>query len=365
MNAAAEDSTFTMSGADAVWSFQYTGNFSSTPLGQFLIQQQTGTPTGGTLFRVVTSSNVISNAKFGDGTNDFVIGYNGNVTLAGAAIITAGGLVLGDASPDASGEFGYGSGVFWMYGANSEDFGWSVGSAANTVTAVTNTGVTTVDFDTLGIIAASFTVADAGNDNFLAITNNSGGRLPTASAYEMYPDAGVWKTNQNGTEYSNVLSPLAGQVSFTGPSAARSYVLPDAGSLTIATNSANQTLNFVTTGTIQGGIVISSDADGMDAAAMTAAGVRGTLFLATGAGTWILPTAVAGMSLCLMDDGAAHDLILDVTAGSTITLAGTEQADGVGITNASGSSTGDFVCVVSTVANKWKTMGKSGTWASQ
>lgn len=124
-------------------------------------------------------------------------------------------------------------------------------------------------------------------------------------------------------------------------------------------------LNMVTTGYIQGGINISSDADGMDAAAMTAAGMYGTMFIATGAGTWILPRAALGMSACLMDSGTAHDLILDVTAGSTIRLKGTEGSDGVGITNASGSTTGDFVCVVAVATDKWSTVGMQGTWASQ
>lgn len=124
-------------------------------------------------------------------------------------------------------------------------------------------------------------------------------------------------------------------------------------------------LNLVTTGTIQGGIKISSDADGMDATAMTTAGMYGTLFVATGAGTWTLPTAAAGMSACLMDSGTAHDLILDVTSGDTMRLKGTEGSDGVGITNASGTSTGDFICVVAVAANKWSTVGMQGTWASQ
>ena len=124
-------------------------------------------------------------------------------------------------------------------------------------------------------------------------------------------------------------------------------------------------LNLATTGTVQAGIKISSDADGMDAAAMTAAGMYGTLFIATGAGTWILPTAAVGMSACLMDSGTAHDLILDATAGDTIRLKGTEGADAVGITNASGSTTGDFICVVAVAANKWSTLGMQGTWASQ
>ena len=132
-----------------------------------------------------------------------------------------------------------------------------------------------------------------------------------------------------------------------------------------ATTVSFSALNLVTTGTIQGGIVISSDADGMLAADMTTAGMYGTMFIATGAGTWILPRAVLGMSGCLMDSGTAHDLILDVTAGSTIRLKGTEQADGIGITNAAGSTTGDFVCFIAVATDKWSTVGMGGAWVSQ
>ena len=125
------------------------------------------------------------------------------------------------------------------------------------------------------------------------------------------------------------------------------------------------TLNFISTGWIQGGIKIDSDANGEDNATMTAAGMYGTLFIATGAGTWTLPTAVAGMSLCLMDSGDAHDLILDVQGTDTMRLKGAEDSAGDGITNASGSTTGDFVCVVAVAAGKWSTMGMQGTWAAQ
>ena len=124
-------------------------------------------------------------------------------------------------------------------------------------------------------------------------------------------------------------------------------------------------LNLVTTGTIQSGIKISSDADGMTGAEMTTAGMYGTLFIATGAGTWTLPTAVQGMAVCLMDDGTAHDLILDVQADDDMSLKGTEDTNGDGITNATGSTTGDFVCVVATSAGHWKTLGMQGTWTVQ
>ncbi len=125
------------------------------------------------------------------------------------------------------------------------------------------------------------------------------------------------------------------------------------------------TLDFATTGTIQGGIKISSDADGMTGAEMTTAGVRGTLFLATGSGTWTLPTAVSGMNLCLMDTGTAHDLILDVQAADTLMFNGTEDSAGDGITNASGSSTGDKICVVAYAAGKWIVTSSQGTWVAQ
>ena len=124
-------------------------------------------------------------------------------------------------------------------------------------------------------------------------------------------------------------------------------------------------LNLVTTGTIQGGIVINSDANGMSAAEMTAVGVRGTLFIASGAGTWILPTAVAGMSLCVMDSGTSHDLIVDVTTNDYIILKGTTLVQNAGITNAATATTGDFVCLVATAAGYWSTMGMGGAWVTQ
>jgi hypothetical protein len=124
---------------------------------------------------------------------------------------------------------------------------------------------------------------------------------------------------------------------------------------------------FATTGYMQGGIKINSDANGMTGAEMSAAGMYGTLFIATGAGTWTLPTAVEGMSACLKDSGgSAHDLILDVQADDDISLDGdTELTNGTGITNASGSSKGDFVCVIAISAGHWVTLGTKGTWASQ
>jgi hypothetical protein len=83
--------------------------------------------------------------------------------------------------------------------------------------------------------------------------------------------------------------------------------------------------------------------------------------------TVLLPAGESiGMSLCVKDNqGAAHDIIVDVPAGDNVVLTGVETASGVGITNASGSSLGDWVCLYVLELNKWHVMGKQGTWAGQ
>ena len=85
-------------------------------------------------------------------------------------------------------------------------------------TALSNLGLVaspTIDADTLGGATfaspgaiggttsaagtfTSLTVSDATNDNYIAVTNNSV-RAATPSAYEIYPAAGVWQLNTNGT----------------------------------------------------------------------------------------------------------------------------------------------------------------------
>ena len=197
----------------------------------------------------------------------------------------------------------------------------------------------------------TWTVVHAvGADGSYKVTlNNNSSASPTASANELYFEGNIIKVNQNGTESSVPIGPTAGQITFVGPTATRTITVPDA--------------NFTV-----GSIGISSDADGMSAAEMAAVtpfGMYGTLFLATGAGTWILPTAVAGMSGCLRDTGTAHDLILDIQAGDDFQLLGVEDANGDGVTNAAGSTTGDFICFVAISAGHWISMGQGGAWVAQ
>jgi hypothetical protein len=101
-------------------------------------------------------------------------------------------------------------------------------------------------------------------------------------------------------------------------------------------------------------------------AAPTAAQAYGSLDIVRNNLTVLLPTAVAGMSMCVMNvEDAADDIIIDVQALNTIALLGTPDTAGEGITNASGSSKGDFACVYAIADNTWVVGPRQGTWAQQ
>jgi len=74
----------------------------------------------------------------------------------------------------------------------------TTGPARKTIAFLESPSFTT---PVLGVATAtSLTIANVTNDNYLQITDNAGGRGPTGSAWELYPDAGIWKMNTNGTE---------------------------------------------------------------------------------------------------------------------------------------------------------------------
>jgi len=113
------------------------------------------------------------------------------------------------------------------------------------------------------------------------------------------------------------------------------------------------------TANLLGGINIMTDVTGP-----TAAQMYGSInLITTGTPTVLLPTAVAGMSGCILDSGTAHTIIVDVQAGDDIEMTAGQQANGVGIT--AGTTTANFVCVVAPSAGHWVVMGSRGTWASQ
>ncbi|MFA6315617.1 MAG: hypothetical protein WC648_04610 [Candidatus Paceibacterota bacterium] len=129
----------------------------------------------------------------------------------------------------------------------------------------------------------------------MTITNNTA-IAPTASANQLYPEANIWKVVQDGVEASVCIGPTAGQVTFTGPTQARSYALPDAGSLTLATLTGSETLtNKTLTAPL---VTLPRVAGGAADLSLSAAQVSGTIITNAGQGVvdrnHTLPAAAEG-----------------------------------------------------------------------
>jgi hypothetical protein len=134
--------------------------------------------------------------------------------------------------------------------------------------------------------------------------------------------------------------------------------------VTIASSTGVTSIGFgaigmVTTGTIQGAIKVNTDANGMSQAEMTAAGVYGAFYVASGAGTWALPAVASGMNIWIYSTGA-NAVVVNPDDGDVITLNGTALSAGDSITSASGA--GDFICLIGVSDSSWLTLGRSGTW---
>lgn len=118
-------------------------------------------------------------------------------------------------------------------------------------------------------------------------------------------------------------------------------------------------LNLATTGTISGAIPSVSDADGRS---ISAAEAYGYMHWATGAGTWNLPAAVAGMSLCIYSTTAAA-IVINPDDADVIVLDGVADTAGHQIANGTGTA-GDFICFIAIDGTNWHSMGKRGTWTA-
>ena len=306
------------------------------------------------------------------------------LAILGANTFTASQTITGDILPEAANTRAIGStSAEWadiylgdgaiIYGQNDQ---------SNTITS-SATGWS---------FAKPITIADVSNDNYIKITNNSGGRAPTASVYEIYPDAGVWKINTNGTEATLAIlgantftakqtmdattgvqvgatgvlitSDNDGAITFLGSSDGNdedlTINLDDTANTAVVSSSTGVTkvdfsgLDLVTTGKIKGAIDVISDADGRT---IDAADAYGSMHFATGAGTWTLPSAAAGMSLCVYSTGA-NAVVVDAATGDQIKP--TTNATGDSVTN--NSTAGSFICLVAADATDWYVVGKAGTW---
>jgi hypothetical protein len=132
------------------------------------------------------------------------------------------------------------------------------------------------------------------------------------------------------------------------------------GTGTITGTQLSPTINIATTGTITGKLMILDNVAGP-----TAAQSYGSWDIVNANITVLLPTAVAGMSICVRDTGTAHDIIVDVQTGDDMMILGAEDTNGDGVSNAGGASTGDYACFISATATHWMMTTRQGTWAAQ
>jgi hypothetical protein len=118
-------------------------------------------------------------------------------------------------------------------------------------------------------------------------------------------------------------------------------------------------LNMATTGTIQGAIKVVSDDD---ARSVSAAEAYGILFINTGTIDATLPSAVAGMCVCIYQgQGNTGAITIQPNTSDYLVIDG---ARGTAATDyASTGAAGDRICVVAADATDWIVTSKTGTFS--
>jgi hypothetical protein len=185
--------------------------------------------------------------------------------------------------------------------------------------------------------AADITTVAVDGSNKIVVSNNTAitGGIENA----IFPEANIWKVTQGGgsTEYTLPIGPSAGQITFTGPSAAHTYALPNADA-TILTNNAAVTVGQggtgLTTGT-SGGVPYFNATNTM---ASSAALAQYNIVLGGGAGAAPVTLGSMGTTTQVLHGNAigapsfAAVTYSDITAMSSAsfaTLISDEQGTGV------------------------------------
>ena len=197
-------------------------------------------------------------------------------------------------------------------------------------------------------------------------TNNTT-RTPTAATDENYFEGNIFKVNQNGTESTVAIGPLAGQVSFTGPTVARAYALPDAAATICTTNAvcsgyqasgsyqaSDADLDDLADGSLTGTKVAFADTDGL----WTAANVQAALEelndsinagVPNGAGAKVHWSEITGMPAAFSDgtdDGAGSGIATVMEEGSALTQRATINFIGAAMTCADNAGSTRTDCTV-------------------
>lgn len=141
----------------------------------------------------------------------------------------------------------------------------------------------------------------------------------------------------------------------------RGLVISSAGVMTFYYHTGGNWVeaSYSATTPLMAGMKNNSDANGMSQAEMTTAGMYGTMFVATGAGTWNLPAAADGMFFCLIVPTAAA-VIINPDDADVLVYDG--LADTAGHQIAGGAADGDYICYDAIGVTNWHSMGRRGIW---
>jgi hypothetical protein len=143
-------------------------------------------------------------------------------------------------------------------------------------------------------IAGSCVLSKGTDGNRKLTLPNNTAASPTASTDEVYFEANILKVNQNGTESSVPIGPAAGQITFSGPTSARTVTLPDS-NIVVVGATQSQTL---TNKTLTAASITTKEVDGATDISLSAAQVSGSVVTNYGQTTadvaLTLPAAAAG-----------------------------------------------------------------------
>jgi hypothetical protein len=140
-------------------------------------------------------------------------------------------------------------------------------------------------------------------------------------------------------------------------------VLAKSGTTVVAVS----TQNIKTTGTIQGATraVLESTATTYN---IDAADAYGVLFINTNAGTktFVLPSAVAGMTVCVRNGQGVNQILrLDAAADDYIVMSTGTRTSAASEYYGATASPKNQVCVVAADATDWYVTGEVGTWTEE
>lgn len=210
----------------------------------------------------------------------------------------------------------------------------------------------------------TFAIVDNTTDNTWGFLQTFSGGIAAGNGSTGAGFIRLKEDSDNGTDYSTITGAAdAGSYpafTFGGSQGGEDLTLTASNNTWTFSSSTGVTsvslgsIGFVTTGTISGGMPSTTDSDGMTIS--TAEGY-GYIHWATGAGTWTLPSAAAGMNLCVYSTTAAA-VSVDAATGDQIKP--TTNSTGDKITN--DSTAGSFVCLVAADATDWHVLGMRGTW---